>query len=429
VDLPDVQGIAEKTRFYVGDEITGIELYTDRFNVERWAEAYENQKSVGYVFSPHRQAAAVHLAARDLMAEDHGLMFDGRSMSMTKLTPQSLSDMVALVRRSGRDVPDILIPAITPVDQPLPTELLERYHDLAERLARKFQSFESHTGDQVNAARILMWLSQFPAEAVHLAAGLLLNVRYWNRRAIVDALSDGVRSILSGEFTAVQALPLGGPTTSGHHLSYYWPDVIARGQFATVEAIGAPERLSGDAPVVFYDDNIGLGAQSKTVLQQWWGRPREEWFLDEKHVEPLTEETRQRLRATSLYFLFVTGRRRGLLDLIIFAKALIGSDRIDGHIVSPMDTGCFRPQLNIFVDDEETGRAERVFRDVGRRALGDVAADWGNTKVNDRLLGYGNFGGLTVFQYNVPSSTLTALWMNADREPRWLPLFHRRRRL
>jgi HD superfamily phosphohydrolase len=43
IDLPDVQGIAEKTRFYVGDEDYGVELYNRRFRVERWAEAYENQ--------------------------------------------------------------------------------------------------------------------------------------------------------------------------------------------------------------------------------------------------------------------------------------------------------------------------------------------------------------------------------------------------
>jgi len=52
IDLPDVQGIAEKTKFFVGDEDTGVEFYNQMFRVEKWSEAYESQKLIGYVFCP-----------------------------------------------------------------------------------------------------------------------------------------------------------------------------------------------------------------------------------------------------------------------------------------------------------------------------------------------------------------------------------------
>ena len=66
IDLPDVQGIAEKTKFFVGDEDTGVVPYNQMFRVEKWSEAYESQKLIGYVFCPIEYRLAVHLAFRDI---------------------------------------------------------------------------------------------------------------------------------------------------------------------------------------------------------------------------------------------------------------------------------------------------------------------------------------------------------------------------
>jgi hypothetical protein len=73
IDLPDVQGIAQRTRLFVGDEQYGVRLYNELFRVSRWSEAYEKEKSVGYVYTPKEFAVAVHLSFRDTMAERAGI--------------------------------------------------------------------------------------------------------------------------------------------------------------------------------------------------------------------------------------------------------------------------------------------------------------------------------------------------------------------
>jgi hypothetical protein len=69
-----------------------------------------------------------------------------------------------------------------------------------------------------------------------------------------------------------------------------------------------------------------------------------------------------------------------------------------------------------------------VFQAAGLCALTEES--WPNDKKLDRALGYGNNADLTVFWYNVPASTLTALWKESrDKEAPWSPLFLRRKRV
>jgi deoxynucleoside triphosphate triphosphohydrolase SAMHD1 len=51
IDLPDVQDIAEKTEFFVGDDKIGVTLYRDQYQVGSWSEAYEDEKTIGYVYT------------------------------------------------------------------------------------------------------------------------------------------------------------------------------------------------------------------------------------------------------------------------------------------------------------------------------------------------------------------------------------------
>jgi hypothetical protein len=91
------------------------------------------------------------------------------------------------------------------------------------------------------------------------------------------------------------------------------------------------------------------------------------------------------------------------------------------------DVDCFRPAAGIFARQDEADQAREAFRRAARTALADKADRWGEEKLRDRLLGYGNSADLTVFYYNAPSSTLTAMWKRCeDPKSPWLPLFHRR---
>lgn len=429
VDLPDVQGIASKTKFFVGDENVGVRFFNELFKVDNWSEAYENQKLTGYVFCPEQYAIAVHLAFRDLAREDFQLSFEPWSWSLTKLRADRLAIASQRLADGGVPTKPISIPDdIKERESYLSSRdakalTVDRNRDVICQLARRFASYQPHTGDTMSEHRIRDWLMQFTSGEMLDALVILQHVQYWDRSRLTDALAtldwaDDLRN--------AQWIPL---TTSGAQLTYLWEDLRGGGKCPDILSASV-DQLKKDIPIIFYEDNVESAGQAKTVLQQWIGVPQDEWIVDEKHAEPLAVDKTDILRSVPIKFLFVTGQRNGLKSLVEFAKRKLGNDQISGYIISPQDGSCFRPSSGIFDNRESADRARDIFSRAGRIAISDKCEEWGAEKTGDRILGYGNSGGLTVFYYNVPASTVTALWRSCmTGETRWMGLFPRRTRL
>jgi HD superfamily phosphohydrolase len=433
IDLPDVQGIASRTRFFVGDESSGVKYFSELFKVENWAEAYENQKITGYVFCPAKFAVAVHLAARDLIREEFKLSFEPWSWNLTKVSVKKLEQSASMLRERGKDT------QLSPVPNWLREReiylqsrqgraiVLEQYNRELDLLAERFVSYQPPNDERITSHRIKDWLLQFAAEEIPSAVTVLQHVRYWDRTSITDAFSHALVD-WGDEVVDCQWVPLGGPTTSSHHLNYLWPDLKRQGRCPS-NVLGSAEELQAGSDIVFYDDNVGSAGQSKTVLQQWLGVERGSWEVNEAHVQPLPKEKVQILKNSKIRFLFATGRRRGLEKLITTAKELLENEDIDGHIVIPQDVSCFQPAAGVFGSRSLAQKAQEAFRTAGEKAVADKREAWGEKKTQDRLLGYGNHGGLNVFYYNVPTTTITALWKSASvHGTSWMSLFPRRPR-
>jgi hypothetical protein len=305
--------------------------------------------------------------------------------------------------------------------------VLEQYILELDQLAERFVSYQSHTDEKITRHRMVDWLLQFAAEEIPFAVTVLQHVRYWDRVSITDAFSHALAD-WGDEVVDCQWVPLGGPTTSSHHLNYLWPDLKKEGKCPR-NVLGSAEELQEGSDIIFYDDNVGSAGQSKTVLRQWLGMERSSWEVGEEHVHPLSKEKLQILKSSKIRFLFATGRRSGLQNLLATARKLFQNDSIDGHIVIPQDVSCFQPASGVFGSTSLAQKAQEAFRAAGERALADKREAWGEKITQDRLLGYGNHGGLNVFYYNVPTTTVTALWKSAATpESNWMGLFPRRPR-
>ena len=267
IDLPDVQGIAEKTRFYVGDEEYGIELYNKRFRVERWAEAYENQKLIGYVFCPPEFCVAIYLAVRQLIQEQTGLRFEPNSWAMTKLSPNEIASTSALlIERKAATDPFSTPPEVSRRYDYLQSsarkrELLSRFETQIDDLTNRFKTYQSASGASVGKEDILEWILQFAYDDIPLAVDLLHSIRYWDRMSLVDSFVAAIQS--RPELLRSQWIALGGPTTSARHLAYLWPDlkkmVVTGGALTLLDS--PANNIDEDQLVVFYDDNVGSGGQ------------------------------------------------------------------------------------------------------------------------------------------------------------------------
>lgn len=433
VDLPPVQGIAEKTKFFVGDEQFGVKPFFTQFRVERWAEAYEAQHTIGYVYTGPEFAIAVYFAVRDLVWSEHRLSFDDASWARTKLASadlRSFSRMIAA--KDGDHIPFSEPPFVLERrafaernDRKL--EIIGQYLSVFSELVEKCKTFESHDGVRVTVANIRSWLLQFPVEEIPLAVLMLGGIRFWGRSALSDALAFSVGGRYPGGF---QALALGAPTASGPHLNYLWDDI--RGRIGSdFRVITAATEMRADLPIVIYDDNVGSGGQAGTVFSQWFGITDPDSDVREKHSDPLAPRDIEKLKGVPILLVFATGFRSGLVRVEQRLKELTGNPDVHGLIIDPADVSCFRPAARVFSDPAEAKRARLAFGRVGRVAIHDRALekDWPAGKIEDRLLGYGNAGGLTVFHYNVPTTTVTALWSTSrSEEAKWTALFPRRPR-
>jgi HD superfamily phosphohydrolase len=426
VDLPDPQGISQKTRFLVGSERTGVRNYSEVARVDRWAEAYENEKSVGYVYAPPEHAIAIHLAVRSVVEEISGIVFDDRQLTLTKVDREKLLELADLVAERGERVAAMAMGAAPQSIVPIADrdELEEKYGTIIGELAERFQTYQPFEGAAIDAAFLIDWLLQFSRDDVPLIITVLQHVQFWTRQRLADALRSFLERI-QDKYETIQLLPLGGPTTSAQHLQYLIDDIRPTVKIQ-LNVLRSPEECVSGIPVVLYDDYVGSGGQSCTVMQQWYGAAREDWILREKHVEPLSARARGNLAKCEIICVFAAGRRSGLERLRIFAGDLIGVT-IAGWIVQPQELSCFRLAANVFPTLDEAQRAERAFANAGRRALEDQ--EWDDEKKRSRSLGYGGNADLNVFYYNTPSSTLTALWKKGEAEGSgWLPLFIRRKR-
>ena len=433
LDLPPVQGIAEKTKFFVGDEQFGVAPFITRFRVERWAEAYETQHTIGYVYTAPEFAAAVYLAVRDLMWSEHELSFDDASWTRTKLKSKELLDFSRIVaakdstHRQFTEPTFILERRAFVQRNEQKIDIISQYSDVLEELSERCKTFEAHDGVRISAATIHSWLLQFMAEEIPMAVKVLRAIKFWGRSALADALAFSVAGRYRGGF---QALELGGPTSSAHHLTYLWDDVRST-LGGDVEIVSSAEDIGATWPLVIYDDNVGSGGQAGTILSQWFGITNPDSDLDEKHVRSLSTEAASRLKDVPILLVFATGFRSGLEKIETRLRDLTGNRDVHGLIIDPADLSCFCPASRIFEHPAESERARRVFENAGRIAIHDRALErsWPPERTNDRVLGYGNAGGLTVFHYNVPTTTITALWGSSRSEKaRWTALFPRRPR-
>ena len=271
IDLPDVQGIVAKTRFFVSDDQLGVRKYGEGHEARRWTEAYEFQHTLGYVYCPREVAVAVYFAFRDIARERAEVTFKPESWSLAKLTAKELEGFVALLKERGIETDGFSYPVAnytanqTSQHQRSETRSHQLYATDIQRIEYRFRTYKSSTNRVASQAEIFEWLLQFSHDDIPIAVEMLNSISFWDRTAIADALWRGLEELAPEGSKRVQVFGIGGSTTSAHHLSYLWDDVKSSANFEIV-VLNSLNEASGDTPLIFYDDNVGSGGQSSTVF-------------------------------------------------------------------------------------------------------------------------------------------------------------------
>jgi hypothetical protein len=182
--------------------------------------------------------------------------------------------------------------------------------------------------------------------------------------------------------------------------------------------------------LVLWDDFCGAAGHSLTTLCQWLGLTHEK-TLSEDLAEPLNTQRLENLKRRRITITFALGRRSGveLLRSYLDELGLTNVQVLDPHELVAESSPVFTDAS--VIRDEAARDDLRVFLQTAARKallprLSRLDRPWSPDKLADRVLGYGNGCNLLVFYYNVPTVTLTALWVGANGDGGWRPLFPRR---
>lgn len=296
--------------------------------------------------------------------------------------------------------------------------------------------------------RIVDWLGNFDGLLAerHLLLEILRGIQIvYDRNILIDCrkfLED--KRILEGRnyrFTSFGSQDDSSARIikSLYRTQHYAPDL---------EKLLVTESEVGDPPllIVFIDDFLNSGGQFRAILDAWMAddqdarAPRARWQL--------TEPARSRLRRAELLFLFAHGTVEGLFeaeDCIrnhgLNAKVYCLDQRSDkvGLFGTRDDLEAIRRELPDVIGKDSIFRGRqcrevtgflRVCEAAGEALLRRHKPEWSNDKVLNRRLGYGDSAKLYLTEANVPTCTLTCLWLGGRIQVNgvdvdWKPLIPR----
>lgn len=262
--------------------------------------------------------------------------------------------------------------------------------------------------------RLLTFLDQFPERLVGPMLLALERFRFLDRQEL------GVNFARFVEDTAPGSTYAGlttDPGKSANLLSYYLADDHGPLRQRSLRPI--PD---GDSLCLF-DDFLMSGKQARTAVQQLLGLPAD---LDEHLADELASHEASTFRERRIHFRFAAAHTSGVCAL----KELISeiSLQADVRAMHSIDTDTLRKA----VGTEEYDELSAFLADVGFSLLMstrhvDDPVKWTEELCRERALGYSGFELLVASFYNVPTTTVTAVWADGIyRNQPWVPLLPRR---
>jgi hypothetical protein len=425
-------------------------------NVRGTVDAGEIFRAVGFVMCPAPWREIVLLAVRTVLYR-RSVDFELDALSLhtpspteqteieenlhaatvdrVRVRPLSLLDTNAIVRRVGasRDIIRRLDTAAADAGYFDDYCVLARAPETAEaavqQIASRYHQFDGEGGWRVSAGSAAAFLSQFPPKLRSPLVEALTRGVYLNQEQLSGGIARAVRKIKSDTGRRIVLTPLSpssGPGTlaTARGLLLGSPFEIAYDLKGAIEVAG-----DGDL-IVFVDDNSASGTQASAQLYAWSAKPRSEWpenLQSETGIfGPINSIDFDALRHKSFCVAVAAGHPRAA-DCISGVARDLGLN-FEG-LTFDTEIGAKYSWDNDLKHWLELTGCDLVAQDQFGKAF-DALSVAEKIVCEDRAFGYGRIGGLTVLPFNVPTSTVTALWMPGDVRGRpWVPLFLRRGRL
>jgi len=403
-------------------------------NRTAWADSYLSDQPAGYVFADSAIADIVYVALERLLRTEHGVALPSSALEMSKRDPEGIQSVKTRLKEGGyyKDAPfDI---------RPLPTRL--GHADVARAIKEFVPTFEMYqapiggekSADQDEDAQtaVKRWLRQFDTdEDVECAVKILGSLRMLNRNDTVTAVRNFVKA--HPDFGGALVVPFGSARDSGAIHGYFAADLQGT---VISECLSLDDAFQqhGGRPIIFLDDFVGSGGQSRDILAAGFGRDDLRAGLGEDR-NLFSNDIQSFLRSSRLAFVFTAAWDDGIAEV----QAITAELGLDAVIYRYIDESGI-PFLSQALETVPQAQRDAFVARSGAIGASLLAAESKQkpdedgeqyeARLNSRSLGYGNRGMLLASPFNVPTQTYTPLWAwgnvgGAD----WGPLLPRRKKL
>lgn len=418
-----------------------IAISAENAGVPTRGGAYDAFRATGYMMCDPAWRQVVFQATRTVLYNESigrevepsmaCLMSEGEPVAYLR---QTLLDLEATAAKSNLALEDARAFADFAAETgyydaiPLLARRTDHLDKRVQRVAELYSSFDGERGWRVRPSTVAAFVDQFPPKLRPpllevLAAGTLLN-----QAGTVRRVNKALSLAASAGFADAVLVPLS--SSSGGSVSAMVRKDLPHGMVpavSMVDALGMAGR-----PILMVDDNAVSGVQSAAQLHSFLEGDPATWPVDLRGEDGLfsrlSDDQAYEFRARRVGIAVAVGAERAGTRLDE-AAACLGLVSWGGlHVGETLAAGLkWEPALKTFLT--HVGRDLLAMRRSG--CLFNDLEDGSDDReyCRARGFGFGNHGGITITNHNVPASTVTALWQPGVLRGRpWIPLFMRRGR-
>ena len=188
-----------------------------------------------------------------------------------------------------------------------------------------------------------------------------------------------------------------------------------------------------DGCIYFFDDGAYSGGQVISIFQELMDIPLQERIISESHVTGLSEENKIKLKKCNIGLMYLVFNKQ-IEDKIKDELKKLGIEKVNIAFLHDMSEKIFDEGTSNSLEPEDKEVLKKYLNDIGYELLnsakkqknGEYKTNWDEERVRSSALGYEDAQQLVVFNYNIPTYSITAFWANGYfKGHEWKGLFQR----
>lgn len=439
ISTPDISAASMNSNIAIDDKIN-----KDRdmeFEADNWLQSRASRKPQNYLVSYPEDRYIVYIATEIVLLKEYGLLINDMII-YSEEDECHINDIKKYLDQKKYFKELYMLAPENTIDT-----FMGKIKDLVERW-KSYEIFDLYTGTGVKIDEIYlkMHIKQFMAYKDEIGnfevflkgyLEMLSNIQIISKTRITAALNDNFTRILREEDCKKNDLAVCniGDLQDSSALVTYHMNIVnnvmgSRWKAKSLEKI-LLEAENGQR-IVFLEDAFCSGRQILSVFETYMGIPQNERQTQETHVEELSDELKEKLKQSKLYFSFIFYEKSN--EEFFYSRLKeIGLSNVKIIAQQTFPEGYFK-QDRTESEQTEILIVKKYLQKVGEKLIGYKALDengerkenWTDTRMEQSVLGYNDAQQLIAFSWNTPTYTITPLWLRIDtNEFKWIPLFPR----